>query len=171
MGDARRGYPPGFCKVFTSGRLLSCIVQSIPFRWVTGKVFHRWELAATKCRHDAFGRVGFCFLAPVSIVASRWGVLCQVLERFIASVYRGFGGFWGRGGGLTGSCADGGRFRVAETVCLARVFRGRHRGRRFSRFGCACTPAFGSLRPSEDRALTCSLSPDEECRVAGQHRL
>jgi len=67
------------------------------------------------------------FLGPVSIVASRWGVLCQVLKRFIASVDRGFVGF-GVFGGLDKVCGlarTAGGFVWSGVGCVGGAEEGR----------------------------------------------
>jgi hypothetical protein len=114
--------------------------QTIPSRRVMGKVYLPKELGAARCRR--VGCVRLPVLISTSIVASRWGVLCQVLERFIASVDRGFGGFGGVAGldkVLRGrrEASRGGGWRCGERA-----------GGQFGRSACGFTPACGRVEPT-----------------------
>ena len=83
--------PPYFFKVFKTGGLVSCIAQTIPSMRVRGKVFYRWELAATRCR----GLWGIWFVFGPYIHDIDWmGVTMPDFRKIYRPVFIGFWRFW-----------------------------------------------------------------------------
>ena len=126
--------------------------QSILFRRLTGKVFRSKELAASTVA--ACGRKGVFAFGSISIVASRWGVLCQVLEIYIASVDAGFGEFE-RWRGLDRSCGPARTARGFAWPWFG-VVGGMEEGNwvpfGFAQ-GCGFTPAFGRAEGPKARQV------------------